>query len=97
MKYDVDFSCGHNEVVQLFGKVRERERRIAYWECYGLCSKCYREQREIEKAIGCDEVEMSYREYKNKFSSCKTKDGSYNGITKTIVVYIPKKQEEEVV
>jgi hypothetical protein len=44
----------------------------------------------MEDSIGCDEVEMHYREYKEKYPKCKTKPGSYNGTTKTIVVYIPK-------
>lgn len=89
MKYDVAFSCGHTETVQLFGKTSERERKIAWYERAGICSKCYREQKEIENSIGCTEVEMHYAEYKEKYSNCKTKAGSYNGTTKTIVVYVP--------
>lgn len=93
MKYDVMFSCGHKETVQLFGKVSERERRIAYWESCGICSECYREQKEIKNSLGCDEVEMSYRAYKTDYPNCKVKSGSYNGETKTIVVYVPKNKE----
>lgn len=91
MKYTVNFSCGHTETVELFGKTSDRERKIAYFEKYGVCSHCYREMKEMEKANGCDEVEMFYGDYKKNFSDCKTKAGSYNGLTKTIVVYVPKK------
>lgn len=90
MKYNVNFSCGHTEKVELFGKYSEREKRIAYFEERGICSCCYREQKEVEKSIGCDEVEMSYRDFKQNHSGCKTKAGSYNGTTKTIIVYVPK-------
>lgn len=89
MKYNVRFSCGHDEVVELFGKVADRERKMDYYKNYGVCSACYREQKAIENSIGCEEKEMSYREYKTSFASCKTKPGSYNGETKTIVVYVP--------
>lgn len=44
-KYQVTFSCGHIEEMQLFGKVKDRERKIEYWERNGLCSECYRKQQ----------------------------------------------------
>jgi hypothetical protein len=89
MKYTVNFSCGHTETIQLFGKTSERERKIAYFERCGVCSCCYREMKEMEKAIDCEEVEMFYGDYKKNYANCKTKSGSYNGTTKTIVVYVP--------
>ena len=97
MKYDIKFSCGHKETVQLYGKNADKEKRIHYYERYGLCSKCWREQKEIEKSIGCDEVEMSYRDYKTKYAACNTKRGSYNGETKTIIVYVPHEQKREII
>lgn len=92
--YNVRFSCGHEERIELFGKTSEREKRIAYYEERGICPACYREKKEIEKSIGCDEIEMPYRDYKLLYAACKTKAGSYNGITKTIIVYVPKNEEE---
>lgn len=89
-KYDVKFSCGHTETVQLFGKISERERRIAWWEECGVCDRCYREQKELANSVGCEEVEMLYKDYKTNYSACKTKAGSYNGKTKTIIVYVPR-------
>ena len=38
MKYEVTFSCGHTGTVQLHGKGDERERKIRYYEEYGVCS-----------------------------------------------------------
>ena len=35
-----------------------------------------------------DAREMSYREYKNNYSNCRTKKNSYNADKKTIVVYV---------
>jgi hypothetical protein len=91
-KYDVKFSCGHTEVEELFGKYSDRERRIAYWEKYGVCSECYREQKRIEAEAeaeknGLQEKEVSYKEYKQNYADCKTVPGSYNGETKTIKIY----------
>ena len=90
MKYDVTFSCGHTHTIELFGKSADRERKIAYFEKYGICPDCMRDQREMDKAVGCKEVEMFYGDYKKNYSECKTKAGSYNGGTKTIVVYVPE-------
>lgn len=50
MKYDVRFACGHTDGIQLYGKTADRERKIAYYEQHGMCSRCYAEQREAEKA-----------------------------------------------
>lgn len=50
-KYDVTFSCGHTETVNLIGKVADRLRTIEYWEEHGLCSECYKaeKQRQFEE------------------------------------------------
>lgn len=90
MKQSVRFSCGHEATVELFGKNADREKKIDYYKNYGVCPNCYKEQKEIEKSIGTAEVEMSYREYKTNYANCKTKAGSYDGIKKTIVVYVPE-------
>lgn len=42
-KYDVKFSCGHAEEMDLGGKVKDRQRKITYWEQNGLCKACYRQ------------------------------------------------------
>lgn len=72
-KYDVNYSCGHFGRIQLFGKYEERERKIRWFEQYGVCPDCYREQKEAEKSIGCKEKEMSYREYKKIIPICRRK------------------------
>lgn len=41
-KYDVRFSCGHDETISLVGKETERKRRIEWLEKYGICSECYK-------------------------------------------------------
>lgn len=89
-KYTVRFSCGHEEVIELRGKNSDRERKIKNFEEYGICSKCWEEQKNKEASVGCEEVEMLYKEYKTNYAECETKKGSYNGETKTIVVYVPK-------
>ena len=95
MKEYITYSCGHEGTVQLFGKAADRERKIQYLQTKCVCPECAREQKNIEKSIGHKEVEMSYREYKTNYSNCETKVGSYNGDTKTIVVYVPEQEESE--
>lgn len=89
MKYYIQFSCGHKATVELFGKSADRDKKIRYFEEQGVCPDCYREQKEIERTIGRHEVVMPYKEYKEKYPNFPTKNGSYNFVSKTIVVYIP--------
>ncbi len=52
-KYTVTYSCGHEGVVELFGKVAEREKKIEYFEKNGLCRECYKKKmEEAAKAEG---------------------------------------------
>ena len=92
-KYNVIFSCGHSEEKELFGKMTERTKKIEYWQNYGICSKCYFEQKDIEKSLEFDKRQMTYREYKTKYSNYETVPGSYDGTTKTIFVYVPKEEK----
>ena len=46
MKYDVLFSCGHEETVSLFGPGKERERTISWYRSAGLCSECYAKRKQ---------------------------------------------------
>lgn len=78
MKYEVTFSCGHTGTVQLYGKGDERERKIRYFEEYGVCSECYKERRAIEAEIGCKHVTMFYRTYKTDYSFCDVLNDSYD-------------------
>lgn len=93
MKYEVTFSCGHTHTVELFGKTSDRERKIKYYETYGVCPDCYKAQKTAEMAKDCDEVVMFYGDYKNYYADCNTKPGSYDSKAKTIVVYVPRKQD----
>ena len=47
-KYDVVFSCGHEERIELFGKGTERERKIAWFKKHGLCSDCYKAEQQAK-------------------------------------------------
>ncbi len=44
-KYDIEFSCGHAETRDLIGKVKDRERKIEYFESHGLCSECWEAEK----------------------------------------------------
>lgn len=100
MKYYITYSCGHEGCVELFGPTKDREHKLDWYTNSAVCPDCYREQKAIEMEIANDMIEMPYKEYKTKYPNCKTKPGSYNGKTKTIIVYVPKQtsdqqQEEE--
>ena len=94
MKYTVTRACGHEETVELYGPNKERESKIKWLEST-VCTACYRAEQDAEAAKKCDEVEMLYREYKQDYAECRTKAGSYNKETKTIIVYVPRKPDPE--
>ena len=48
MKYEIMMSCGHEDTVELFGKEKERDRKIEYLKIHGLCKECYRKKKEEE-------------------------------------------------
>lgn len=48
MKYTITMSCGHEDCIELFGKEKERDRKIEYFETHGLCKECYRKKKEEE-------------------------------------------------
>lgn len=89
MKVWVKRSCGHEEQIEVFGKVSDREYKIKCEE-KKTCRECY----QAEQYKDCDEVEMTYSEYKRNYANCKTKSGSYDAKNKTIVVYVPRQEQE---
>ena len=89
MKVWIKRACGHEEQIEVFGKVSEREYRIKSEE-KKTCRDCY----QAEQNKDCDEVEMTYAEYKNNYADCKTKYGSYDKKNKTIIVYVPRTAKE---
>lgn len=74
--------------MQIYGSSKERERKIKYYEQYGTCSDCYKAEKNKKNAEGCEEVRMSYREYKTSYADCNTKADSYDKDEKTIIVYV---------
>lgn len=62
MKYDITYSCGHQGEVDLFGKSRDRERKVKYLETC-ICPACQTAQirKEAEDA-GLPELEGSEKQ-----------------------------------
>ena len=89
MKVWIKRACGHEEQIEVFGKTSDREYRIKCEE-NKTCRECY----QAEQYKGCNEVEMTYAEYKNNYADCKTKPGSYDKKNKTIIVYVPSSAAE---
>ncbi len=48
-KYNIDWSCGHHTVDQLYGKHTERERHIEWAERQGKCPDCFRAEKQAER------------------------------------------------
>lgn len=87
MKYEVTRACGHVETIQIYGSAKEREAKLKWYESTD-CKDCY-------NSIGCEEIKMTYRQYKNEYADCKTKTDSYDAENKTIIVYVPVTEEQE--
>lgn len=84
-KYNITYACGHEAVVDLVGKITDRERKIEWLETT-LCPECYKKQQLEENQT----VVMKYSEYMKHFSDYKKVNGTYNGEEKTIAVLISK-------
>ena len=49
-KYNVTLKCGHEEVVELFGPMKERENKINWMQVHKICKECWRNQQEQKGA-----------------------------------------------
>jgi len=53
-KYNVTYSCGHTETIQLYGNIEDRERKIKWLSENGLCPDCYKKQKAAERAVAIE-------------------------------------------
>ena len=49
MKVNIKYSCGHEGILEVFGKAEERERKLKYFEEFGLCPSCYKAEKSSEE------------------------------------------------
>lgn len=96
MKAQITFRCGHTGQVEVFGTAAEKERKLKWLAENHVCSECYAAEQNEKKAVGCQEVEMLYRDYKKDYADCDTKADSYDAKAKTIIVYVPEQPAEKV-
>ena len=85
MRAEVEYSCGHKEYKKIDCKLKELEGKLKWYKESVICPEC-KKKAELART---KEVEMLYREYKEKYCDCRTKENSYNKETKTIIVYVP--------
>jgi hypothetical protein len=57
----INYTCGHNDRIQMYGKNTERESRKAWLE-KGVCPDCYRKQKEEERKIESEVAAEQARE-----------------------------------
>ena len=50
-KYCPTFSCGHEAEVVLFGREKDRDRKLRWYRENGLCPECYRVKQTAEVAL----------------------------------------------
>lgn len=48
-KYTINFHCGHTAEMYIEGSTKDKERRIAYLEKYGVCPACYKKEQEEKR------------------------------------------------
>lgn len=87
-KYDIVFSCGHKETIELLGKVKDRERKIEYFREQGLCSECYKKKKQMEQKGTKSPITMHYADYKKQDLIYEAIKGTYNRSDKTIEVVL---------
>lgn len=58
MKVNITYSCGHQGTINVFGKSEERERKIKYFEEYGLCPDCYKAEKQGEEKSFAEKYEL---------------------------------------
>lgn len=58
MKVNITYSCGHEGTIEVFGKAEERERKIKYFEEYGLCPDCYKAEKQGEEKSFAEKYEL---------------------------------------
>jgi len=57
-KYQVSYSCGHIETVNLLGPHKQRERKLEWYRSHGLCSPCWHARRQEERDRASGEAAM---------------------------------------
>lgn len=56
-KYTVNYKCGHEGTVQLYGKTSERERKLEWMSQTMLCADCYKAEQERQNVqAGMDNI-----------------------------------------
>lgn len=87
-KYNVLFSCGHEEIIELLGPGEERKRKIEYFRECGLCSECYKKKKQMEQKGTKSPITMHYADYKKQDLIYEAIKGTYNHSDKTIEVVL---------
>ena len=45
-KYDITYSCGHDGVVSIGGKIDDRDRKLEWYKTEAVCPDCYRKAKD---------------------------------------------------
>ncbi|OUO94828.1 hypothetical protein [Cloacibacillus sp. An23] len=105
-KYTITFSCGHEGVVNLFGKSADREDKIRWYEEHALCPACYekslkeaREKQQAQLKERAEELglpELTGTEKQIKWAT-EIRGNFSDGITKNLGYYSKKPKAQRAI
>ena len=65
-KYTITYNCGHEGKVELFGPMKDREQKIAFYEKRVICPECYKKAQEEEAKKEAEELNLPLLEGSEK-------------------------------
>mgnify|MGYP003623459120 CR=1 FL=1 len=86
-KYTITYKCGHDTVVQIYGKATDRDNKVTRMS-KEYCPKCT--EQEYIRINDLAEYDILYRDYKEIYNHYQKVIDSYDAAAKTIKVIGPK-------
>lgn len=59
-QYQINYTCGHRDTVQLYGPEAKRQAHIAWAQSHAVCRACYDTAKAADVAKGIAEAESAY-------------------------------------
>lgn len=82
-QYQIKFSCGHTEIINLNGPYKDRQKRIEYLEQYGDCTGCQLKKQKEKEDKKAEESGIEIVERPSFMP-----EGKWNGIIYASSIYV---------